>query len=42
MGGKVSRKRRETCETLMRLKEALSAYENGHLEQALQVGWLFA
>ena len=41
MGGKVSRKRRETCETLMRLKEALSAYENGQLEQALQVSWLF-
>lgn len=37
MSGKVSRKRRETCETLMRLKEALSAYERGHLEQALQV-----
>ncbi|KWU41638.1 NIC-domain-containing protein [Rhodotorula sp. JG-1b] len=36
MGGKVSRKRRETCETLMRLKEALSAYENGQLGQALQ------
>ncbi|GAA5993540.1 hypothetical protein JCM10908_000639 [Rhodotorula pacifica] len=35
-GGKVSRKRRETCETLMRLKEALSAYEHGQLEQALQ------
>lgn len=37
MGGKVSRRRRETCEVLMRLKEALSAYEQGKLEQALQV-----
>lgn len=37
MSGKVSRRRRETCETLMRLKEALSAYERGQLEPALQV-----
>ncbi|GAA5859368.1 hypothetical protein JCM1840_004583 [Sporobolomyces johnsonii] len=36
MGGKVSRKRRETCEVLMRLKEAMGAYEQGKLEQALQ------
>ncbi|GAA5917547.1 hypothetical protein JCM8208_005072 [Rhodotorula glutinis] len=36
MGGKVSRRRRETCEVLMRLKEALSLYESGKLEQALQ------
>jgi len=37
MGGKVSRRRRETCEVLMRLKEAMSLYESGKLEQALQV-----
>ncbi|GAA6006571.1 linker nucleoporin NIC96 [Rhodotorula paludigena] len=36
MGGKVSRKRRETCEVLMRLKEAMTLYEQGKLEQALQ------
>ncbi|GAA5972866.1 hypothetical protein JCM21900_003328 [Sporobolomyces salmonicolor] len=36
MGGKVSRKRKETCEVLMRLKEAMGAYEQGKLEQALQ------
>ncbi|GAA6041370.1 hypothetical protein JCM8097_007689 [Rhodosporidiobolus ruineniae] len=35
MGGKVSRKRRETCETLMRLKEAMGLYERGELEAAL-------
>ncbi|GAA5823921.1 hypothetical protein JCM11251_003347 [Rhodosporidiobolus azoricus] len=35
MGGKVSRKRRETCECLMRLKEGLSLYEKGDLEAAL-------
>ncbi|GAA5858920.1 hypothetical protein JCM8547_007156 [Rhodosporidiobolus lusitaniae] len=35
MGGRVSRKRRETCETLMRLKEGLGMYERGDLEGAL-------
>ncbi|BGP26679.1 nuclear pore complex protein Nup93 [Rhodotorula toruloides] len=36
MGGKVSRRRRETCEVLMRLKDAMGVYEQGKLEQALQ------
>ncbi|BGP34324.1 nuclear pore complex subunit [Rhodotorula toruloides] len=36
MGGKVSRRRRETCEVLMRLKDAMGMYEQGKLEQALQ------
>ncbi|GAA5894119.1 hypothetical protein JCM6882_007988 [Rhodosporidiobolus microsporus] len=35
MGGKVSRKRRETCECLMRLKEAMGMFERGELEAAL-------
>lgn len=37
MGGRVSRKNRETCEVLMRLKEAMTQYEQGRLDQALQV-----
>ncbi|GAA5992093.1 hypothetical protein JCM11641_002537 [Rhodosporidiobolus odoratus] len=37
LGGRVSRKRRETCETLMRLKEALGAYERGEWERALEL-----
>lgn len=38
MGGRVSRKNRETCEVLLRLKEAMSLYEQNRLDQALQVG----
>lgn len=38
MSGRVSRKNRETCEILMRLKEAMTLYEQNRLEQALQVG----
>ncbi|BGP18714.1 hypothetical protein JCM10213_009192 [Rhodosporidiobolus nylandii] len=37
MGGRVSRKRRETCETLMRLKEGMRAYEQGEWEKALEL-----
>lgn len=37
MGGRVSRKKRETCEILMRLKEAMTLYEQGRLDHALQV-----
>lgn len=37
MGGRVSRKNRETCEILMRLKEAMTLYEQGRLDHALQV-----
>ncbi|ORY89113.1 NIC-domain-containing protein [Leucosporidium creatinivorum] len=36
MGGRVSRKNRETCEILMRLKEAMTLYEQGRLDHALQ------
>ncbi|GAA6021747.1 hypothetical protein JCM10207_008563 [Rhodosporidiobolus poonsookiae] len=36
MGGRVSRKRRETCEALMRLKEAMGRVERGEWEGALQ------
>lgn len=36
-GGRVSRKNRETCESLMRLREALTLYEQGRLELALEV-----
>ncbi|GAA6062838.1 hypothetical protein JCM10212_001844 [Sporobolomyces blumeae] len=36
MAGRVGRKRRETCEVLMRLKEAMGQYERAELEQALQ------
>lgn len=37
MGGRVSRKNRETCEVLMRIKAAFSLYEQGKLDHALQV-----
>ncbi|GAA6011273.1 hypothetical protein JCM11491_006780 [Sporobolomyces phaffii] len=36
MSSRVSRKRRETCQVLMRLKQAMTLYEQGNLEQALQ------
>ncbi|GAA5959783.1 hypothetical protein JCM3765_000101 [Sporobolomyces pararoseus] len=36
MNSRVGRKRRETCEVLMRLKLAMGCYEQGKLEQALQ------
>ena len=38
MGGRVTRKNRETCEVLMRLKEAMTMYEQGQLDHAMQVG----
>ena len=37
MAGRVGRKRRETCEILLRLKEAMTLYEQGKLDHALQV-----
>ncbi|GAA5938812.1 linker nucleoporin NIC96 [Sporobolomyces koalae] len=36
MSSRVGRKRRETCQVLMRLKEAMIAYEQSKFEQALQ------
>ena len=37
MSGKVTRKNRETCLVLMRLKEGMKFYEQSRYEQALQV-----
>lgn len=37
MSSRVSRKNRETCLVLMRLKEGMRYYEQSHYEQALQV-----
>lgn len=42
MGGKVSRRNRETCEVLLRVKEALGEVEQGRLEVALQVRFAFS
>ncbi|KAM0790861.1 hypothetical protein ACM66B_004702 [Microbotryomycetes sp. NB124-2] len=36
MSGRVSRKNRETCEVLLRLKEAMTLYEQNKLDSALQ------
>lgn len=36
-GGRVGRKNRETCESLLRLREALTMYEQGNLEGSLEV-----
>ncbi|KAK4050856.1 nuclear pore complex subunit [Microbotryomycetes sp. JL201] len=36
MSGRVSRKNRETCEVLLRLKEAMVSYEQNKLDSALQ------
>ncbi|GAA5876807.1 hypothetical protein JCM16303_006291 [Sporobolomyces ruberrimus] len=36
MSSRVGRKRRETCEVLMRLRQAMGLYEQSNLEQALQ------
>lgn len=41
IGGRVSRKNRETCEVLLRLKEAMVLYEQNQLERALAVSLLF-
>lgn len=38
-GGRVSRKNRETCEILMRLREALTLYEQSRLDLALEVSF---
>ncbi|SCZ89311.1 BZ3500_MvSof-1268-A1-R1_Chr1-1g01098 [Microbotryum saponariae] len=35
-GGRISRKNRETCHVLLRLKEAMTLNEQGHFEKALQ------
>lgn len=40
MSSRVGRKRRETCEVLMRLRQAMGLYEQSNLEQALQVSSL--
>lgn len=40
MSSRVGRKRRETCEVLMRLRQAMGLYEQSNLEQALQVSAL--
>lgn len=42
IGGRVSRKNRETCEVLMRLKEAMTLYEENRLDHALEVSFFLS